>query len=66
MPLQTVSQCLSNLRDCNLKFTMDPDENYQPFSRGFYVYRFDEGLFVDEVTSETRLQVWDKVLTING
>ena len=55
IPLQAVSQYLSNLRDRNLKFTMDPDENYQPFSRGFY-----------EVTSETRLQVGDKVLTING
>ena len=66
MPLQAVSQYLSNLRDRNLKFTMDPDENYQPFSRGFYVRRCDEGLFVDEVTSETRLQVGDKVLTING
>ena len=66
MLLQAVSQYLSNLRDRNLKFTMDPDENYQPFSRGFYVRRCDEGLFVDEVTSETRLQVGDKVLTING
>ena len=61
MLLQAVSQYLSNLRDRNLKFTMDPDENYQPFSRGFYVRRCDEGL-----TSETRLQVGDKVLTING
>ena len=61
LPLQAVSQYLSNLRDRNLKFTMDPDENYQPFSRGFYVRRCNEGL-----TSETRLQVGDKVLTING
>ena len=66
MPLQAVSQYLSNLRDRNLKFTMNSDENYQPFSRGFYVRRCDEGLFVDEVTSEIRLQVGDKVLTING
>lgn len=66
MPLQAVSQYLSNLRDRNLKFTMDSNESYQPFSRGFYVRRCEEGLFVDEVTSETRLQVGDKVLTING
>lgn len=63
---QAMNQYCANLQDRNLKFTMDESEEYHPFSRGFSVRRSaEEGMFVDEVTAESALQVGDQVLTIN-
>jgi C-terminal processing protease CtpA/Prc len=63
---QAMNQYCANLQDRNLKFTMDESEEYHPFSRGFSVRRSaEEGMFVDEVTAESALQVGDRVLTIN-
>lgn len=62
--LQAVSQYCAGMRDRNLKFALN-DENNVPFSRGFMVRRCAEGMFVDAVTREKRLHKGDRVLAIN-
>ena len=63
--LQAVNQYCAGMRDRNLSFALAESESYHPFSRGFTVRRSLEGMFVDGVTQELRLQPGDQVLAIN-
>ena len=63
--LQAVNQYCAGMRDRNLSFALAESESYHPFSRGFTVRRSLEGMFVDGVTQEMRLQPGDQVLAIN-
>lgn len=64
--LRFVNQMLACIGDRNLLLTQRPNENYIPWSPGFYTRRFEDELCVTAVTGETRLTPGDRIRAING
>ena len=63
--LRYCSQMLATTFDRNLRFELQPSEDYTPGNRGFYARRLGEELIVTRVLEETRLRPGDVIERIN-
>lgn len=64
--LRFVNQMLACIGDRNLRLSQRPNEEYTPWSPGFYTRRFGDHLYVTAVTAESELSVGDRITSING
>lgn len=64
--LRYVNQMLACIGDRNLCLSRRPNEDYAPWSPGFYTRRYGDALYVTAVTAETGLSVGDRITAING
>lgn len=64
--LRFVNQMLACIGDRNLALSLRPDEDYTPWSPGFYTRRYGDDLYVTALAGEDRLSVGDRITAING
>lgn len=64
--LRFVNQMLACIGDRNLALSQRPNEDYAPWSPGFYTRRYGDDLYVTAVTGESALAVGDRITAING
>ena len=63
--LRYISQMLACTGDHSLQFRQLPDENYTPWSPGFFVRRFEDSLYVTAVNGDTHLHMGDRIIAVN-
>lgn len=56
---------LACIGDRNLALTLREDEEYSPWSPGFFTRRHGDELYITAVTGETELSVGDRIISIN-
>jgi|GEM_PF-617221 len=63
--LQYVSQMLATTGDRSLRISLDPYEDYQPWTPGFFARRIEDILVVTDVFDDDRLSPGDLIVEIN-